>query len=154
MTQVVRSVEVHSPVDRVYDQWLRFDEYPRFLSHVDAVQALPGGRLHWVATMGGERREWLADLVEQQPKRRLSWVGKDRVHEAAVLTFEEVEPQCTRVTMALTWRPEGFGQRVDDASPGRMQDRVEQALESFKGFMEVHGDHEPQRVVGQLSPLH
>ena len=37
-THVERSIEVEVPVQMAYDQWSRFEEFPRFMSGVEEVR--------------------------------------------------------------------------------------------------------------------
>jgi uncharacterized membrane protein len=150
MSHVVRSVEIMAPVEHVYEQWARFEEYPRFVDVVDAVWRLPGGRLRCVSSVGGVRHEWLAEVVENESRRRIAWQADDAGHRAAgVLTFEPVGPARTRVTVHVEWLQD---QRFtfDEGSTGH---QVEQALETLKGFLEARRGGEARRVSGLLAPM-
>jgi uncharacterized membrane protein len=143
MSHVVRSVEIFAPVEHVYEQWARFDEYPRFLDVVDAVWPLPGGRFRCVSSVGGQRHEWLADVVENQPLRRIAWRADEAGVRAVVLTFEPVGPDRTRLTVHVDWLQDQLFP-LDEPSTG---DHVEQALESLKGFLEARRGGAGQRAM-------
>jgi uncharacterized membrane protein len=153
MSHIVRSIDVHAPIERVYGQWARFEEYPRFVEGVEAVTRLPGERLCWVSSLSGQRREWVATLADIVPGRRIAWAAEGGVGETALLTFERLGPWSTRITVRLDWNPGAFGPFAD-AMPKAVEGRMERALESFKGFIEVHGHAGPRRMMGQLAPLH
>ena len=40
---------------------------------VERVQQMDDKHLHWVAEVGGKRKEWDAEIVDQQLERRISW---------------------------------------------------------------------------------
>jgi len=150
MSHVVRSVEIMAPVERVYEQWARVEEYPRFLEDVDAVSQLPGGRLRWVSSVGGERHEWLTDVVESQPHRRIALRADEAgLHAAGVLLFEPVGPAQTRLTVQLDWLQDQLF--APDERTAVIH--VEHALEALKGFLETHGGGEIRRVSGDLAPM-
>ena len=50
-----------------YQQWTRFEEFPQFMEGVEEVRRLDAKRLHWVANIGGTRKEWDAQITEEVP---------------------------------------------------------------------------------------
>src|SRR5256886_13793420 len=67
MPTVKKSIEVNVPVRIAYDQWTQFEEFPRFMEGVEAVQQLDDKRLHWRAKGAGKGEEWDAEVGEQGP---------------------------------------------------------------------------------------
>ncbi|HEV3494922.1 MAG TPA: AI-2E family transporter, partial [Actinomycetes bacterium] len=65
VSTVEKSIEVELPVSTVYNQWTQFEQFPRFMEGVKEVRQLDPKRLHWVAEVGGKRKEWEAEIVEQ-----------------------------------------------------------------------------------------
>ena len=49
MQRVEKSVRVHAPVDQVYQFWRDFENFPRFMEHVESVQVRDAGKRlpHW-----------------------------------------------------------------------------------------------------------
>jgi len=74
---VVESVEVGVPVSMAYNQWTQFEEFPRFMEGVREVRQLDDTHLHWVASIGGQAREWDAEISEQRPDERIAWARDD-----------------------------------------------------------------------------
>lgn len=65
---------VERPSEEVWRRWRRLDELPRYLRHIESVETLDGRRSRWTAvTPGGRRVEWEAEIVEEDPGRRLAW---------------------------------------------------------------------------------
>jgi Polyketide cyclase / dehydrase and lipid transport len=58
METIERSIDLNVPVHRAYQQWSRFEEFPQFMEGVEEVRRLDAQRLHWVANIGGTRKEW------------------------------------------------------------------------------------------------
>src|SRR5438034_587314 len=73
MPTLKKSIEVDVPVRVAYDQWTQFEEFPRFMDGLEAVQQLDDKRLHWRAKIAGKVEEWDAEIVEQVPDRVISW---------------------------------------------------------------------------------
>ena len=81
MATIEKSVDVSVPLRTVYDQWTQFEEFPKFMEGVTEVQQLDDKRLHWKAQIGGQEREWYAEIYEQIPDQRIAWrsiSGKNR----------------------------------------------------------------------------
>lgn len=65
---------VERPPDEVWQRWRRLDELPRYLRHIESVETLDGRRSRWTAvTPDGRRVEWEAEIVAEEPGRRLAW---------------------------------------------------------------------------------
>ena len=58
MSKVEESIELEVPVQTAYNQWTQFEEFPRFMEHVDEVRQLDDEHLHWRATVAGKTEEW------------------------------------------------------------------------------------------------
>ena len=69
MSTIEQSIEVEAPLDRAYNQWTQFEEFPQFMDGVEEVRQLDDTHLHWVAEFGGTRHEWDAEITEQKPGR-------------------------------------------------------------------------------------
>ena len=87
-THVERSIEVAVPVRTAYDQWSRFEEFPRFMSGVDEVQQVGDRMTHWVAHIAGVRREWDAAIVEQVPDEKVAWAATTGATNAGAVFFD------------------------------------------------------------------
>jgi N-acetylglucosamine-6-phosphate deacetylase len=67
------AIEVGVPVKTAYNQWTQFEEFPQFMDGIDEVTQLDETQLHWAATIAGRHAEWDAQIVEQEPDRRIAW---------------------------------------------------------------------------------
>lgn len=67
MATIEQHIDVDVPVRTAYDQWTRFEEFPRFMEGVESVTQLDDRRLHWVARIAGKREAWDAEITEQTP---------------------------------------------------------------------------------------
>jgi uncharacterized membrane protein len=138
MSSITRSIDVDVPVDAAYDQWTQFETFPEFMEGVDEVRQLDDRRLHWVADVGGHRQEWDAEITEQEPDMRVAWTSTSGARNAGVVTFHQLAPQRTRVTLQMEWEPEGVIQAAGEKL-GLDDRRVQGDLERFKSFIEERG---------------
>jgi uncharacterized membrane protein len=73
-THVREAIRLEAPLDVVYELWSRFENLPRFMTHLDTVTVLGGGRSHWVARgPAGMPVEWDAELVNHVPNKVIGW---------------------------------------------------------------------------------
>jgi uncharacterized membrane protein len=138
METIEKSIEVDVPVSLAYNQWTQFEEFPRFMEGVEAVQQLDDKRLHWIAEVGGKRKEWDAEIYEQIPDNRIAWRSTSGAPNAGVVVFQPLGPDRTRLSLRLAYEPESFGEKVGDAL-GFVTRRIQGDLARFKEFIQNRG---------------
>jgi len=138
MSRIEKSIDVNVPVHTAYNQWTQFESFPQFMEGVEEVQQLDNKRLHWRAQIGGKEKEWDAEIVEQEPDQRVAWRSLSGAPNDGVVTFEPIDADTTRVTLALDYEPEGFLENVGSAL-GLVSGRVQGDLNRFKEFIESRG---------------
>ncbi|HET6380593.1 MAG TPA: SRPBCC family protein [candidate division Zixibacteria bacterium] len=138
MSTVEKSIDVNVPLRTAYDQWTQFEEFPRFMEGVQSVRQLDDTHLHWVAEVGGQRREWDAEITEQTPDQRIAWTSTEGARNAGVVTFHRIDDDTTRIMLQMDVEPEGFMESAGDAL-GVLDRQVQGDLERFKAFIEERG---------------
>jgi uncharacterized membrane protein len=138
MARIEQSIDVDVPVRTAYNQWTQFEEFPRFMEGVESITQLDDKRLKWVASIGGKRKEWTAEITEQRPDERIAWTSRGGAFNAGVVTFHRLSDNKTRVMLQLEYDPEGVVENVGDAV-GVVSARVKGDLERFKQFIEERG---------------
>ncbi len=138
MSDHVETITVDLPVSTVYNQWTQFEDFPKFMEGVESVTQLDDKRLHWVAEIAGTRREWDAEIVDQEPDRRISWRSLDGTPNAGTVIFEP-EGSGTRVSLDLDVEPQGVVEQIGDKL-GFVSKQAEGDLKRFKEFIESRGD--------------
>ncbi|MFF2779423.1 SRPBCC family protein [Streptomyces sp. NPDC058052] len=130
------TIRVDAPLRRVYDQWTQFEEFPRFMHGVVAVDQTDARHLHWRTGIAGIRREFDTEIVDQLPDERIAWrtVGGE-VRQRGVVTFEAVDATHTRVRLVMELEPEGRAVKAATAL-GVVSSRVSGDLRRFKDFVE------------------
>jgi uncharacterized membrane protein len=138
MSTIEQSVEVEVPVRAAYDQWTQFESFPKFMEGVEAVRQLDDTHLHWIAEIGGVRREWDAEITEQTPDQRIAWKATDGAHNDGVVTFHRLDETRAKVMLQLEFEPEGMAEKAGDLL-GVVRSRTKGDLERFKEFVEGNG---------------
>jgi uncharacterized membrane protein len=138
MSTVEKSIEVELPVSTVYNQWTQFEEFPQFMEGVEQVVQLDDTRLHWVAEIAGAKREWDAEIVDQDPDQRVAWRSIDGTGNGGVVTFQPTGTTATRVNLQMQFEPEGLTETIGDKL-GFVSKQAEGDLKRFKSFMESRG---------------
>ncbi|HET7488474.1 MAG TPA: SRPBCC family protein [Acidimicrobiales bacterium] len=138
MGAVRKSITIDRPVTTVYNQWTQFEEFPRFMEGVESVQQLDEKRLHWVAEIGGTRREWDAEITEQTPDRRIAWQAIGGKKNRGAVSFRPEGAGRTTIELEMEYETEGLKEKAGDAL-GVIDRRVEGDLKRFEKFIEARG---------------
>jgi len=138
METIEKSMDINVPVRTAYNQWTQFEEFPRFMEGVESVKQLDDTTLHWVANIGGERKEWKARITEQAPDQHIAWRSEGGEFTSGVVSFQPLSPDKARVTVRLSYEPKGMTEKLGDML-GMVSRRVEGDLQRFKNFIESKG---------------
>ena len=150
MPTVEQSIDVNVDVITAYDQWTRFESFPRWMEGVASVDQIDDTHLHWVAkvknevaTVKDETREWDAQITEQIRDQRISWQsvgGKpDEKPNAGGVTIEPLGDSSCRVTFQMDWEPEDALETTSEVLDAVNQ-VVAADLARFKDFIEASGE--------------
>jgi uncharacterized protein (TIGR02271 family) len=137
METIERSIDLNVPVQTAYQQWTRFEEFPRFMEGVEAVRRLDAKRLHWVASIGGTRKEWDAQITEEVPDECIAWRSEAGEFTAGAVMFQALAADRSRMHVRFEYEPQGVKETLGDWL-GLVSRRVEGDLERFKQFVETH----------------
>ena len=138
MSTIEESVEIEVPVRTAYDQWTQFEAFPSFMEGVESVTQVDDTHLHWIAEIGGVRREWDAVVTEQHPDERVAWTSTTGTSNAGAVTFHRLDDERTKVMLQLDVEPEGFVEHAADAL-GVIRRRATGDLVRFKDLIEARG---------------
>jgi uncharacterized membrane protein len=137
MAHIEKSIEVNAPLRTVYNQWTQFEQFPRFMEGVREVQQIDDTHLHWRAEIGGKDKEWDAVITEQVPDSIIAWRSVAGAENAGRVEFKPAGTG-TRITVKLTYDPEGAVEKVGDMV-GVVGRRIEGDLKRFRDFIENRG---------------
>jgi uncharacterized membrane protein len=141
--RVVRSISVYKPVENVYRFWRNFENFPRFMSHVEEVRTQGDRRSHWKAKAPlGRTVEWDADITEDRPNERISWRSApgSEIENAGSVSFRMAPgDRGTIVHVELGYDPPGgvVGATIAKLFGREPGQQVDQDLRRFKAVREV-----------------
>jgi len=135
---IEESIEIEVPVSTAYNQWTQFESFPEFMEGIERVEQKGDTRLHWVAKIGGDKREWDAEITEQHPDHRVAWKALEQDGPNGVVSFHKLDDSRTKVMVQMEYDPEGVKESVGSVI-GLDSRRVQNDLESFKDFIESRG---------------
>ena len=138
METIKETIEVNVPVSTAYNQWTQFADFPKFMDGVKSVEQLDDTHLRWVAEVGGQSRDWQAEIVEQVPEQRIAWRATDGDGPNGLVSFEPLGEDTTLVTVEMSYEPEGMKEQLG-AKVGLDSRQVGADLERFKQLVETTG---------------
>ncbi|MFE6286280.1 SRPBCC family protein [Streptomyces sp. NPDC057877] len=139
MSTVRESVEVGVPVRTAYDQWTQFEEFPNFMEGVEEVTQLDSQHNHWTTKIGGVRREFDTEIVDQLPDERITWrTTSGDTQQRGSVRFERVDDTHTRVELVMDIEPSGAVDKMG-AMTGTIDRRIKGDMRRFKEYIEERG---------------
>jgi uncharacterized membrane protein len=72
--RVEKAITVRKPAQEVYAFWRNFENFPRFMTHVESVRSTGDTLSHWVAKgPAGKQVAWDAEIVDDRPGESIAW---------------------------------------------------------------------------------
>jgi uncharacterized membrane protein len=126
------SILVKAPIGSVYRQWVRFEEFPKFMTAVKEVQKLDANHFFIAVAHNGKRYEGMLEIMLRVPERRLAWrvlAGRSTSDHFAtgVVSFASRSDRSTSVTLKVS---SSFG------GSRTVSRRVARYLQNFKRLVE------------------
>jgi uncharacterized membrane protein len=119
-------VIVKAHVDRVYGQWSRIEDLPKFITSLRDVRRIDGTHFCYVWHPNGEDKQGIFQIVLQIPGRRIAWRTMSNGFMSGVVSFEPRSHHETEVTLKV--------RSIFD--PPSLSRRVEEYLSNFKRLVE------------------
>jgi len=139
VSTIKEAIDVHVSLRKAYDQWTQFEEFPNFMEGVDEVTQLDDRHNHWITSIGGVRREFDTEIVDQLADDRITWRSVDgETRQRGSVRFEPLDDMHTRVELTMDVEPTGLAEKGADAL-GLIDRRVKGDLRRFKDYVESGG---------------
>ena len=90
-TPITVSLAINAPPQRLYEFWRQLENLPRFMQHIESVEATGERTSLWTAKApGGVRLQWESEIVDDQPGRCISWrtLEDSEVNHCGSVRFE------------------------------------------------------------------
>ena len=129
--------------DAVYSFWRQFQNFPRFMRHIESVEELGDGRYHWAAKgPAGMNVEWDAMIVADDPGKVITWRSLENsdVDNAGAVRFERAPGgRGTIVRVNIEYNPIGgvLGAGIARLFGEEPNQQLDDDLRRFKQVMEI-----------------
>jgi uncharacterized membrane protein len=139
--QVRVATTVHSPIERVFDAWSRFEDFPRFMPMVAEVRPAGEERWHWlIAGPAGTPIEFDSVVTRRDRPRLIAWTTVEGalIEHSGTARFRPTADDGTRVEIVMSWRPAGggLGESVAFMSGVDPDHALREGLSAFKARLE------------------
>src|SRR4051812_12431061 len=133
---IQRWTDVAVPVERAYEAWLEFDQYPKFMHRVLSVESKGNDRVQWQEKIWFSKRQWEGRITEKRENDRIAWKTTSGMSHKGVVTFHRLSDNLTRVMVDMEFEPNGMMEKM--ASGLRFVKRAVQAdLARYKAYVEM-----------------
>jgi uncharacterized membrane protein len=119
-------IVVKAPIARVYEQWSRMEDLPKFITPLRQVQRIDDAHFSYTWHPNGGDQRGVFHIVLQIPGRRIAWRTVSNGFMSGVVSFEPRSQQETEVTLKI--------RSIFD--PPNLSRRVEEYLHNFKRLVE------------------
>jgi uncharacterized membrane protein len=144
---IQRWTDVAVPVNKAYDAWTTWEEWPKFMHRVLEVKPDEeedsdddNDKIHVSEKIWFWTREWDGEITEQRKNDRIAWKTVSGVQHSGVVSFHKLDDNLTRVMVDMDFLPTGVFEKM--ASGMRFVKRAVQSdLARFKAYVEF-GDAE------------
>jgi uncharacterized membrane protein len=126
MNAAQQFVVVKAPLDRVYEQWSRIEELPKFIPPLREVRRIDDTHFSYTWHPNGDGQQGVFHIVLQIPGRRIAWRTMSGGFMSGVVSFEARSQGETEVTLKI--------RSIFD--PPSLSQRVEEYLRNFKQLVE------------------
>lgn len=141
--RIERVTTINKPVHEVYQFWREFENFPRFMRHLESVQKLDERRSRWRATgPAGRTVEWEAEVLEDRPDEWIAWrsVEGSQIQNSGSVRFSPAPgARGTEVRVQLQYSPPGgkFGRGIAWLFGQEPDQQIHHDLHRFKQLLET-----------------
>jgi uncharacterized membrane protein len=126
MNAAQQCIVVKAPLERVYEQWSRIEELPKFIPPLREVRRTDDTHFSYTWHSNGQDQQGVFHIVLQIPGRRIAWRSTSDNFVSGVVYFEPCSEQETEVALKI--------RSIFD--PPNLSRRVEEYLGNFKRLIE------------------
>lgn len=133
---IQRWTDVALPIDRVYEEFTKFDQFPRFMHRVLDVEQKKPDQISFSEKIWFSKRQWEGRVTERRKNDRIVWTTKGGMSHKGIVSFHKLSDNLTRVMVDMEFEPNGMMEKM--ASGLRFVKRAVQAdLARFKTYVEM-----------------
>jgi uncharacterized membrane protein len=141
--RVERVTTVNKPVHEVYEFWREFQNFPRFMRHLESVEVLGDRRSRWRAKApAGQTVEWEAEMLEDRQDEWIAWrsLPGSQVENSGSVRFSPAPgARGTEVRVQLQYSPPAgrVGRGIAWLFGEEPEQQIHDDLHRFKQLMET-----------------
>jgi uncharacterized membrane protein len=133
---IERWTDVAVPIEKAFDAWVAFDQYPQFMHRVQNVERKGENRVEWQEKIWFSKRQWEGRITDQRKNDRIAWKTTSGMSHKGVVSFHKIGDNLTRVMVTMEFEPNGMLEKM--ASGMRFVKRAVQAdLARYKAYVEM-----------------
>src|SRR5712691_9930556 len=99
MNAAEKSIIVNAPVAQVYEQWLHFEDLPKFIKSLGEVARIDDKHFSFSSRRDGKEQRGIIEVVRQIPERRIAWRTIADGVGLGVVSFEPRSENATEITL-------------------------------------------------------
>lgn len=138
---IKKTINVAAPADRVYDFWLNFENFPRFMTDVIDVRLLGAEQSRWtIEGPAGAPIGWDAIVTRTIPNELIAWksLPGSVIQNAGRVRFRPNETGGTRIELDFSYNPPAgklgeVAARIFGSDP---KSKLDEALAQMKTLIE------------------
>lgn len=134
VVRLEKSMNVGSPVHRVFNAWSDLEQLPRWINFVKSVQRY-GTHSRWVVDLDGREFEWNAQITQMIPNESIGWKSVRGPKHTGRITFSPAGEQ-TVVHVLMNYAPPLGAVGAMMPMQGRLEHWIDRGLREFKAAME------------------
>jgi uncharacterized membrane protein len=141
--RVEQVTTINRPIDEVYTFWRNFENFPRFMRHLESVQQLSGPLSRWRAKgPAGMTVEWEAEMLEEREHEWIAWrslEGADVQNSGSVRFQRAPGARGTEVRVQLQYNPPAgaLGKGIAWLFGEEPSQQIHEDLHRMKGLLET-----------------
>jgi uncharacterized membrane protein len=145
-----KTITVRAPLEDVFEFWMNFENFPRFMAHLCEVKRLGEGRYRWVAKGPvGIPMSWDAEVTRVIPNKVIVWrsVPGAAIRNAGIVHFEQNPDGTTRLDIRMSYNPPAgvIGHAVASLFGADPKHAMDEDLVRFQSILEqgkttAHGE--------------
>lgn len=105
--RVNKTINIFAPVDEVYRFWRNFENFPKFMDHVEEITVQDDVSTWKVAGPAGSSYQFQSRITQDIPNDLIAWetLPDSEVHSAGWVRFDENRDGSTRVSVQMSYVP-------------------------------------------------
>ena len=134
VVRLEKSINIGSPVRKVFAAWSHFDRLPQWIGFIKQVEHR-GRQWRWLINLDGRDFQWEAKITQVIPNESIGWKSLSGPKHTGRITFSPAGDQ-TVVHVIMNYVPPmgAFGAMV--TMEAHLEQWIERGLREFKAAME------------------